>query len=116
MTADKVFPWYVKQQVIEGWCFLLTDGIVAVFTLTGLVVGLVLLTRKYPNFQPQHHGDESPGRIVGCTMAVLCGIFLFGACVAMCANGGNAISQIKNPEYHAAKVFLNDISNLVPGK
>ena len=36
MTADKVFPWYVKQSMIEGYTFL-------IISVTALVLGILAI-------------------------------------------------------------------------
>lgn len=99
-TTDKVFPWYVKQQVIEGWCWLTISG--GVF-LVGLIIALSCIRPSLNKKDPEPYITV----IIIAAMASVVGLlfFLFGM--------GGAVTQITNPEYHALRALTSDLSKLV---
>ena len=103
VTADKVFPWYVKQQVIEGWCMILIPAVVFLACLFTFIVGVRL---------SRHTKTDD----VGTPLKIIGGVCCVCAFFMSVASFSDAISRIKNPEYHATKAFLADVGNLVPGK
>jgi hypothetical protein len=97
-TADKVFPWYVKQQVLEGWTYF-------ALLIPFFVLGTVLCIK---GFNKVDCDDENKYTVVLGVGVVLL-ILVFFACVA---NFGNAFTQILNPNYHALHAIITDMSGL----
>ena len=95
-TTDKVFPWYVQQQLIEGWVFLCMMGAL-------LVISLILLAGI--GKVDSHSGKGMPRVIVG----GLVGGFVFMACIA---NLNTAVAQVLNPQYGAMKAMARDIGQM----
>jgi len=115
VTADKVFPWYVKQQVIEGWCMVLIPAAFILVGIIALIPGLIMLCKEDPLKSTRGYA-EYPVNVVGTIISISAGFILLCSIVVVSASLSTAISQIKNPEYFATKCFLRDVSNLVPGK
>jgi len=100
VTVDKIFPWYVKQEVIEGYTslFLLTF-----FSIIGIILLIVSLIKA--DF------DKGNGYIV--SLIVSC-IILFSCCLAGSTELSDMIGKINNPEFFATKSLIYDISRLKP--
>jgi hypothetical protein len=99
-TTDKVFPWYVKQQVIEGWCWIGCSGFVF---LAGLIVALCCI-------RPSLHEKDNESYVV----AVVIGGILSATGLAFLLFGmGGALTQIINPEYYALKSMTGDMARLI---
>lgn len=92
-TVDKVFPWYVKQQIIEGWCYL---GGCFLSLMVGIT--LLLIAKKVHS----EDGDEIPYLIVGALITVV-------GFIALVIGGATFMSQIINPEYHAMKEIIRQL-------
>jgi len=100
VTADKIFPWYVQQQIIEGWVAL------AIICVT-LVVGSVLINST------KHKKLQSDGElnktffvlIVGVLMTVL-------GCLGLATTGSKLTAKILNPQYAATQALIKDIAQL----
>lgn len=95
VTADKVFPWYVKQQVIEGFVFV------------GVTISLLILFGAVFFYSFKKADFENGNRYIVTTIggAIFFLITLF--VTAFCF--GDAVAQIMNPEYAATHQLLQDI-------
>lgn len=98
-TADKVFPWYVQQQVLEGWASLCVH---TAFLFVGLLM-LVLSFRK--------SDFDNGNRYV----FVLCagGVMLFITTLSIALNAVDIVTQINNPHYGAMKAMTGDLARLL---
>jgi predicted membrane channel-forming protein YqfA (hemolysin III family) len=92
-TADKIFPWYVKQQVFEGWLHLLTAVTLLVF--------FAILIRI--NFRKADFGGDGNRHAV----------VLFISSVALFISLSNFVTQIVNPNYHALQAITSDMAKLL---
>lgn len=97
-TADKVFPWYVKQQILEGIMFFVMDFIAFTF---GIV--LIYLFRK-ASFEQE--SKETVFLSIGYVFIGLGFIFLFIGSVT-------SIAKIMNPNLYALQSMIKDMSILV---
>lgn len=98
-TTDKVFPWYVKQQVIEGWAFFVTCGL-------SFVVGVILVALTWKKCDWVY----SKGLIPFCIIGI---IFSLVALVISFLLGGDFAAKILNPEFYALKSMVSDMSKLL---
>ncbi|MEN6474377.1 MAG: hypothetical protein ABFD81_10210 [Syntrophaceae bacterium] len=98
-TAQQIFPWYVKQQVISS----ITEGCIIVSLM---VLSLALLMHSLPraDFDDAHNGNSAA--------CVFSGIFLVASVVAAMVAGPSIIAAIINPEYAAMRQLINDLSML----
>lgn len=72
-TADKVFPWYVGQSIIEGYTFF-------ALLCIALIIGSVLLITSYKKERVDRNGDPTIWLIpfiVGCIFIFVSSIVLF---------------------------------------
>jgi hypothetical protein len=97
-TADKVFPWYVNQSVLEGWGTLAVLATVLVLAVTLVCFGLI-----------KQDLDDPDWRIF---LAVFGGVALFFWIIIACSSIPDSVTKIANPEYHAMKMLVSDISKL----
>lgn len=99
-TVDKVFPWYVKQAIIEGYTFFIVLGITLII---GSVV--VLVTRKEAIFKEYEWNFYATVNLIGyIILGINIAILAFGA--------GYNIAKIINPEYHAMSDITNQLGRL----
>lgn len=98
-TADKVFPWYIKQQVLEGWIWLGLSG-------SALLIGVALAIVSWGKADFEDGNRYTPLCIVGGILAI-CG-FLF-----VVFGTQTAVTQIMNPNYYALKSITADMARLV---
>lgn len=95
-TVDVIFPWFVRQQVIEGITFLVILVVIVMISTAGLIVSL-----------KKTKGEDA--WLVGSMM----GILVLALSTLVGAIGSQqAISQIYNPEFHAVKELTRQISLL----
>lgn len=99
ITGDKLFPWYVKQQIIEGYTYLCLSA-------TSLIVGIILSVIFFKK-EGQNKSEYDGFILVVCTFVV------FLSFIFVVFGSGNAVSQIINPEYHATKELISNLSKLV---
>ena len=99
-TADKVFPWYVKQSVLEGYIFLAV--MLSVLTV-GLALFLVNIRILYSDKSSVDKRDVYS--VIGAVLTLIA----FGG---LFVGGMNAITSIVNPNYHAMRALIHDISKL----
>lgn len=97
-TVDKVFPWYVKQQVIGGW----VDLFLGIAVLTGLTLLFLLCIRR-------SDWDETNAY---CPAGIVVGVVLGFAALCWFISFSTIIAQIMNPEYAAMSALLADLGNL----
>ena len=97
-TADKVFPWYVQQQYIEGVFF-----VVVIALIIFISASLCLFSVKGADFE---NGNTKAVVFIAAGVIGALAIFVF------ILGGRHAISQIINPNYHAVHCMLKDFSNL----
>jgi hypothetical protein len=94
-TADKIFPWYVQQQLIYGWTFL-------VLLAVGLAVGVTLVARNLKKTDWDRGTGVAPVLIGSIILAV--------SAIAAAVNLAFAIGQVVNPEYGAMRALLAQIT------
>ena len=91
VTVDKVWPWLVRQQVLEGWTILAA-------ILIALVIGVVLLGVALV-LDKKETEICIPFFMVG---GLLCVFAIFALFMA----GPDQIQKIYNPEYSALKDLI----------
>ena len=96
VTADKVFPWYVKQSMIEGYWFF---GISILIALIGLSILICGITRK--------EKDDAKSIMT----AISC-MLIFLVIFVNCLGGADALGKIINPEYYAMKEIIYHIGKM----
>lgn len=97
-TVDKIFPWYVQQQQLQGGIFLF-------ITTSCLIMGLVGFL-KFVKTADFNKGNADS------FLVVIFAIISTLSVVMFVANGVNAITQLVNPNYHAVHALIKDFSNL----
>ncbi len=103
IAADAIFPWYVKQQVIAGWCHL-------VFYAFALIVGFFIMKISYNKNLMDKAGDPTKHGWLwefGFYSAAIAMILLF-------IYFSDSVSMIINPEYHAMKSIVSDLAKIRP--
>ena len=100
-TADKVFPWYVEQSVLQGWTTLIAIG-------AALVVFSIVFAISFPKAKFSY-GQENKAMVV----SIASGIAMSISVLAVFMEGLDAVRQIKNPNYYAMKMLTQDIGRLV---
>lgn len=115
VTADKVFPWYIKQSGIEGRGFFVSCGLALAVALLLLVPGLILTIRGDPSSATRHYNYIHTPVVIGVLASILGAIFLLIGVIAAILESPAAYAKIKNPEYYATRAFLQDVGNLIPG-
>lgn len=109
MTVDRIFPYYVKQAVIEGYVGLIAW---AGFQIVSLIIAGVAL-KLYFVFDEKGHDDARIGAAAACVIALI--IFAI-ALIVGAAQMSTWVSMIKNPEYAAIHQLINDASKLLGKK
>lgn len=101
-TVEQIFPWYVKQQVIEGTVFILVSSLAIIL---GMI--MILLSYKKMNWKVDD-GHELPNMtfVAGCIIA-------FVALCVLLINLPGDICKIMNPNYYALKALTSDMSKLI---
>lgn len=98
-TADRVFPWYIKQQVIEAKAAIIIIIMIFIASLLGICFSF-----KKADF------DEGNRY---CVILAISG-FAFVVCLIIAAAGGTQIiTQLMNPEYHAFHKLTRDLGRLL---
>ncbi|MFA5208235.1 MAG: hypothetical protein WC428_06360 [Candidatus Paceibacterota bacterium] len=100
VTADKIFPWYVKQAIIEGYAGII---IWAVMTTIFTVLFGVLFKKSGGGRNGESH----------LSVLLIVGIVLL-LCIAYTPLLSAWISKILNPEYAATTRLLAQIARLEP--
>lgn len=99
-TADKVFPWYVKQQVLEGYIWMS-------LSLSALFLGAILAITSWK--KADFNGSGNRHSMLAWFGVIL---FVFGLVFSVFGAKG-AITQIVNPNYYALKSMTSDMAKLV---
>ena len=97
-TADQVFPWYVKQSVLEGWLFWASIS-------AAVIIGLTIFI---PSFK---RADFRKGNKYAVT-TIIGGFVLILTIITFFLGGSQAITHISNPNYHALGAIVADLSKL----
>jgi hypothetical protein len=97
-TVEHVFPWYVKQQVIEGSGLLL--GATVCFVITAR-----LAYKQYARV------EENVNKYLPTAMAYAFAAIVSGLVLAL--SGNQLLSKILNPEYHALTNMIADLAKLL---
>lgn len=100
-TADKVFPWYVQQSILEGWTTI-------IWIAAALVLFLAVFSISIRKAQFSY-GKENVAMVV----SIISGIALLVSLVGLFFGGPEAVRQINNPNYYAMKMMTQDIGRLV---
>lgn len=96
VTADKVFPWYVKEAQIEGYTF------VAMITVCSILFSLMFFIGIMK--------DKFTGETPYAFASLFGGLGLF-VCVTLFSMGlSSAINKIYNPEKAAMSNLIYDLS------
>ena len=98
-TADQVFPWYVKQQVLEGWMFFICDGVAITLSTTLLISFLKKSSWKNMNAYS--------------FLAIVAGCATFLSLFILLLTSPNAVTQIINPNFFALRTLTHDLSRLI---
>jgi hypothetical protein len=98
-TADKVFPWYVQQAIVEGWTTLGSLAIASV--VIGTICGIAIWRADYDKGNP------------AALVSVISGFVLFFALLGTVFEGPDAVRKIVNPNYYAMTMMTRDIGRLV---
>lgn len=98
-TADKVFPWYVTQQVIEGFSRITSSGI-------ALLIGILLVVLSYKKADWDKGNKDSILVVIG---SIIAGVAFLIFIISLPLS----IAQIINPQYYALKSITYDMSLLL---
>lgn len=98
-TADQVYPWYVKQQVLEGWGHLLTFSLIFI-----IAIPTFLYSVKKADFQREN---------IACFLTIIFGIITLIASIIFAIELTSIITDIFNPNLGAFKSLTRDMSRLV---
>lgn len=92
ITADKVFPWYMKQCIIEGYVNLF-------ISLIPIIIILILIIIYHKNFDKLEKSTKETIIIDIIFLSVISAVLIgFGFT--------HNVSKIINPEYHAIHKIL----------
>jgi hypothetical protein len=97
-AADKIFPWYVQQQIIEGWTYTVVTCVLA--------VAAVILLR---HFKTANFDEGNGSAILAIIGAMLAGVVT----LATAMTAPDTIGKIINPEYAAMRDLSRDVGRLV---
>ena len=97
-TAEKVFPWYIQQQTLEGWTLL-------VAILIPLFIGVIVVAFNYG--KAIFEGDGNRNSVLTIAGSIIFAISLF----ALLVNSKEILTKISNPEYWAMHEIVKDISS-----
>lgn len=98
-TADKVFPWYAQQQVIEGYTNLIS---ILFFIILGLFFAITCWFKA--DFE---NGNRYTPFCTG-------GIFIsFTSLIIFAGYSSEILNKIYNPNIFALKSIIHDLSGLL---
>ncbi len=106
MTVDRIFPYYVKQAVIEGYIGLIAW---AGFQIVSLIIAGIAL-KFYFVFDEKGRSDARLGAAATCIITLI--IFAI-ALVIGAIQVSTWVAMIKNPEYAAIQSLIKDASLLL---
>lgn len=98
-TLDKVYPWFVRQQIIEGLCWIVIPSL--------LIFLFLILLKK--NFRKADWDDMNINALVSVLSITL--ILIFG--ILLLIKLPNFLPQILNPNYYAIQDMSTMIGRLV---
>lgn len=99
-TADKIFPWYVSQSIIEGYTFFFL--LLVAFSTGGV---FLLLSSKNPKYSDVNQDNPTVWLFV-----MIAGyILLFSGLIALFA----AEEELFDPEFHAMKQLARQLGGLI---
>lgn len=98
-TTDKVFPWYVKQQIIEGYTYLAIGA-------AAMILSIIMLSVSWKK------SDFDNGNLYA-VFVVVSLVLLFGSGIFFLFGTTGAVSQIVNPQYHALHAMTQDMAKLL---
>ena len=99
-TADKIFPWYLNQQFIEG-CLLILMPLI-------LIIGfgsILLIFKRKADFGYNWNTEAYVVLMSAVIVSISFLVFILSI--------GQSVSQVFNPEYHAFKTLTYDLSKLL---
>ena len=102
VAADKVFPWYVQQQVIEGTTRLIVWAMIA---LVGVFLVGFLRNKKRGLGSYETPTPAGVGFVAGVILLVMFSTYAL-------AGAADDISRVLNPGYHAMQAITKDIARL----
>jgi len=96
LTAEQVWPWYLKQQIIDAWVSIGWASFWVIISLANLLISRYFFKND----------SENAG--------VLCIICFFVAFVLTIVVFGvnSPIDHLLNPEYHAMQALVADIAKI----
>jgi uncharacterized membrane protein YhaH (DUF805 family) len=100
-TTDKIFPWYVKQNLITGY----THAIVILVLFISSIVVLMLTWHK-----ADFNSDKC---FLECLITILSIIFIITLIAVTAGMASDIMNQIFNPEYGATQDIIKSISHMV---
>jgi predicted Co/Zn/Cd cation transporter (cation efflux family) len=103
VTADKVFPWYVKQQVISAGGTLAVHGLIMVLCLWAFFTAF-----RNP-FMGDRNENPSNAGLVMIVAVVISAINLF----ILCFTFPDILAKLLNPEHAAVSQILRDLRAIV---
>lgn len=98
-TADKVFPWYVQQQILSGIVGLIWTAVI-------FAIGLFLYRAAINKAEWSDYNRYTFFSVVGVVIMSL-------AFICIMFNTEDSIKQIMNPNYYALKAMTNDMAKLL---
>lgn len=99
-TVENVFPWYVKQQLLEGWLFL------GIFLLI-IIVCFIIISKTYSKAtfspEPDRYGIAS-------IISIFCLIFIL---IVLLCIAPEVLTKIINPKLLALQEIIIDARKLI---
>ena len=95
-TAETIWPWFIKQQYINGFseiCSWLISFIIMSFILKFSIKGII--------------NDDDDGVEIAFAGSIISGIIILFLIISFVIDGGNTLSQIINPEFNALQELLS---------
>lgn len=99
-TADKVFPWYVQQSILQGWLFI-------IICTTMIIFSAILLFICYKKADFNDPGNEYT---LPAGFGIVAGIL---SIIVLVIGGTWAVTSILNPNYHAMQELTKDMARLM---
>lgn len=99
VTADKIYPHYVKQIAIEGYSFFFVLFLYGILLIVILAISLQRADWENGNFYA--------------FITAISSFFLVVSLIFISAEIPENITKILNPEYHAVHQIVKDISYLL---
>jgi hypothetical protein len=102
-TVDKIFPWYVKQEVVNAYTFLF-------ISVTAVIISLFvfLYFKKKSVFCEEEWNMPA-------TLTIISGCCFLTAILILVFNFQGAVTSIINPEYNSLHNIIADMTKLLHG-